>query len=91
MMANADGYRDLNCSPATAVGGVNLLKALPAPFHDGVLPDRRHHAGDRAAVPVAAQREGVRRLVADAGRRSQDRRLGAHHPALAAEAQALRG
>ena len=34
MMANADGYRFLKLFPATAVGGVNLLKAFASPFHD---------------------------------------------------------
>lgn len=34
MTANADGYHFLKLFPATAVGGVNLLKALASPFHD---------------------------------------------------------
>jgi 2-dehydro-3-deoxyphosphogluconate aldolase/(4S)-4-hydroxy-2-oxoglutarate aldolase len=37
MMANADGYRFLKLFPATAVGGVNLLKAFASPFHDVVF------------------------------------------------------
>ena len=36
-MANADGYRFLKLFPATAVGGVNLLKAFASPFHDVVF------------------------------------------------------
>jgi len=34
MTANADGYRFLKLFPATAVGGLNLLKAFASPFHD---------------------------------------------------------
>ncbi|MBX3606402.1 MAG: bifunctional 4-hydroxy-2-oxoglutarate aldolase/2-dehydro-3-deoxy-phosphogluconate aldolase [Piscinibacter sp.] len=34
MMANADGYGFLKLFPATAVGGLNLLKALHGPFPD---------------------------------------------------------
>lgn len=34
MMANADGYHFLKLFPATAVGGINLLKALHGPFPD---------------------------------------------------------
>ncbi len=34
MTANADGYHFLKLFPATAVGGVNLLKAFASPFHD---------------------------------------------------------
>lgn len=34
MMANADGYSFLKLFPATAVGGINLLKALHGPFPD---------------------------------------------------------
>jgi 2-dehydro-3-deoxyphosphogluconate aldolase/(4S)-4-hydroxy-2-oxoglutarate aldolase len=34
MMANADGYYFLKLFPATAVGGVPLLKALAGPFPD---------------------------------------------------------
>lgn len=34
MMANADGYGFLKLFPATAVGGINLLKALHGPFPD---------------------------------------------------------
>ena len=34
MMANADGYHFLKLFPATAVGGINLLKALYGPFPD---------------------------------------------------------
>lgn len=37
MMANADGYRFLKLFPATAVGGLNLLKAFASPFHDVVF------------------------------------------------------
>jgi 2-dehydro-3-deoxyphosphogluconate aldolase / (4S)-4-hydroxy-2-oxoglutarate aldolase len=37
MMANADGYRFLKLFPATAVGGINLLKAFASPFHDVVF------------------------------------------------------
>jgi 2-dehydro-3-deoxyphosphogluconate aldolase/(4S)-4-hydroxy-2-oxoglutarate aldolase len=34
MTANADGYHFLKLFPATAVGGLNLLKAFASPFHD---------------------------------------------------------
>lgn len=34
MMANADGYHFLKLFPATAVGGITLLKALHGPFPD---------------------------------------------------------
>lgn len=37
MTANADGYRFLKLFPATAVGGVPLLKAWASPFHDVVF------------------------------------------------------
>jgi 2-dehydro-3-deoxyphosphogluconate aldolase/(4S)-4-hydroxy-2-oxoglutarate aldolase len=37
MQANAAGYSFLKLFPATAVGGVNLLKALSGPFHDVVF------------------------------------------------------
>lgn len=37
MMANADGYHFLKLFPATAVGGVPLLKAWASPFHDVVF------------------------------------------------------
>jgi 2-dehydro-3-deoxyphosphogluconate aldolase/(4S)-4-hydroxy-2-oxoglutarate aldolase len=37
MVANADGYRFLKLFPATAVGGINLLKAFASPFHDVVF------------------------------------------------------
>ena len=82
MAANADGYRFLKFFPATAAGGIPMLKALAGPFADvRVLPHRRHHARDRAAVPGAAQRQGLRRLVADAAGRGGRAGLGAHHRA----------
>ncbi|MEX8496807.1 MAG: bifunctional 4-hydroxy-2-oxoglutarate aldolase/2-dehydro-3-deoxy-phosphogluconate aldolase [Leptothrix ochracea] len=34
MTANADGYHFLKLFPATAVGGLSLLKAFASPFHD---------------------------------------------------------
>ena len=37
MTANADGFRFLKLFPATAVGGVTLLKAFASPFHDVVF------------------------------------------------------
>lgn len=37
MTANADGYKFLKLFPATAVGGIPLLKALAGPFHDVVF------------------------------------------------------
>jgi 2-dehydro-3-deoxyphosphogluconate aldolase/(4S)-4-hydroxy-2-oxoglutarate aldolase len=37
MMANADGYRFLKFFPATAAGGIPMLKALAGPFHDVVF------------------------------------------------------
>ena len=37
MMANADGYRFLKFFPATAAGGIPMLKALAGPFPDVVF------------------------------------------------------
>lgn len=37
MMANADGYRFLKFFPATAAGGIPMLKAWAGPFHDVVF------------------------------------------------------
>ncbi|MFT3956520.1 MAG: bifunctional 4-hydroxy-2-oxoglutarate aldolase/2-dehydro-3-deoxy-phosphogluconate aldolase [Piscinibacter sp.] len=37
MQANADGYTFLKFFPATAAGGIPLLKALHGPFHDVVF------------------------------------------------------
>ena len=34
MQANADGYQFLKFFPATAAGGIPMLKALAGPFHD---------------------------------------------------------
>src|SRR5438552_14379861 len=39
---------------------------------------RRYHGGDSAAVSGAEERQGLRRLVADARRCRASRRLGAH-------------
>ena len=78
MAATADGLGFLKFFPATAAGGIphaeGAGRAVPG---CRVLPHRRHHRRDRTAVPGAAQRQGLRRLVADAGRRGGSRRLGA--------------
>ena len=37
MQANLDGYRFLKFFPATAAGGIPMLKALHGPFHDVVF------------------------------------------------------
>jgi 2-dehydro-3-deoxyphosphogluconate aldolase / (4S)-4-hydroxy-2-oxoglutarate aldolase len=37
MQANADGYRFLKFFPATAAGGIPMLKALAGPFADVVF------------------------------------------------------
>jgi len=37
MSANADGYNFLKFFPATAAGGIPMLKALAGPFHDVVF------------------------------------------------------
>jgi len=37
MTANADGYHFLKFFPATAAGGIPMLKALAGPFHDVVF------------------------------------------------------
>ena len=82
MQANADGYFFLKFFPAQQAGGIPMLKALAGPFTDVVFcPHRRHHAGDGAAVPGAAQRQGLRWLVADARRCREGTGLGAHHAA----------
>ena len=82
MTANDDGLTFLKFFPAVPAGGVAMLKALHGPFPDvsfcptgGITADNAPH------VSRAAQRAGVRRLVADAGRRDGAGRLGAHHAA----------
>jgi hypothetical protein len=58
-----------------------MLKALAGPFPDIAFCPTGGMTPANAALPGAAQREGLRRLLADAGRRGGGRRLGAHHAA----------
>ncbi len=84
MTATADGYSFLKFFPATAAGGIPMLKALAGPFPEvAFCPTGGITAGHSARVPGLAEREGMRRLVAHAGRCGAERRLGAHHPACA--------
>ena len=60
MAATDDGYRFLKFFPADAAGGIGDAEGVGrAVRRRRVLPDRRHHAGDRAGVPGAAQRQVV--------------------------------
>jgi len=91
MTANADGYRFLKLFPATAVGGVNLLKAFASPFHDvafcptgGVTPET---APQFLALPNVKVCGGSWLTPADAVKAGDWARI----TKLAVEAQALRG
>ncbi len=82
MQANADGYYFLKFFPAVQAGGIAMLKALAGPFGDVVFcPTGGISAEDRAAVPRAVERQGLRRLVADAGGCRRREGLGPHHAA----------
>jgi hypothetical protein len=78
MQANADGYFFLKFFPAMQAGGIAMLKALGGPFTDVVFcPTGGITLATRAGVPGAAEREGLRRLVADARRCGRGAGLGA--------------
>ena len=91
MMANADGYRFLKLFPATAVGGINLLKAFASPFHDVVFCPTGGITLDTApqflALPNVKVCGGSWLTPADAVKTGDWARI----TRLAAEAQALRG
>ena len=91
MMANADGYRVLKLFPATAVGGVNLLKAFASPFHDVVFCPTGGITLETApqflSLPNVKVCGGSWLTPADAVKTGD----WAHITRLAAEAQALRG
>ena len=90
MMANADGYRFLKLFPATAVGGINLLKAFASPFHDVVFCPTGGITLDTApqflALPNVKVCGGSWLTPADAIQSGDWARI----TRLAAEAQALR-
>lgn len=90
MMANADGYRFLKLFPATAVGGINLLKAFASPFHDVVFCPTGGITLDTApqflALPNVKVCGGSWLTPADAVKSGDWARI----TRLAAEAQALR-
>lgn len=90
MMANADGYRFLKLFPATAVGGLNLLKAFASPFHDVVFCPTGGITLDTApqflALPNVKVCGGSWLTPADAVQSGDWARI----TRLAAEAQALR-
>ncbi len=90
MTANADGYRFLKLFPATAVGGVQLLKAFASPFHDvafcptgGITPET---APQFLALPNVRVCGGSWLTPPDAVKSGDWARISK----LAAEAQALR-
>ena len=91
MMANADGYRFLKLFPATAVGGLNLLKAFASPFHDVVFCPTGGITLETApqflALPNVKVCGGSWLTPADAVKSGDWARI----TRLAAEAQALRG
>lgn len=91
MMANADGYRFLKLFPATAVGGVNLLKAFASPFHDVVFCPTGGITLETApqflSLPNVKVCGGSWLTPADAVKTGDWARI----TRLAAEAQALRG
>jgi 2-keto-3-deoxy-6-phosphogluconate aldolase len=80
MHANNDGYHFLKFFPATAAGGLPLLKAWASVFGDVVFcPTGGHHGGHRTAVSFPAQCGGLRRLVVDASGPDAQQRLGGSH------------
>ncbi|MDZ7858407.1 bifunctional 4-hydroxy-2-oxoglutarate aldolase/2-dehydro-3-deoxy-phosphogluconate aldolase [Sphaerotilus sp.] len=91
MMANADGYRFLKLFPATAVGGINLLKAFASPFHDVVFCPTGGITLETApqflALPNVKVCGGSWLTPADAVKSGDWARI----TRLAAEAQGLRG
>ncbi|MGR6806219.1 bifunctional 4-hydroxy-2-oxoglutarate aldolase/2-dehydro-3-deoxy-phosphogluconate aldolase [Sphaerotilus natans] len=91
MMANADGYRFLKLFPATAVGGINLLKAFASPFHDVVFCPTGGITLETApqflSLPNVKVCGGSWLTPADAVKTGDWARI----TRLAAEAQALRG
>ena len=91
MMANADGYRFLKLFPATAVGGLNLLKTFASPFHDVVFCPTGGITLETApqflALPNVKVCGGSWLTPADAVKSGDWARI----TRLAAEAQALRG
>lgn len=91
MMANADGYRFLKLFPATAVGGINLLKAFSSPFHDVVFCPTGGITLETApqflSLPNVKVCGGSWLTPADAVKTGDWARI----TRLAAEAQALRG
>lgn len=91
MMANADGYRFLKLFPATAVGGLNLLKAFASPFHDVVFCPTGGITLETApqflALPNVKVCGGSWLTPADAVKSGDWARI----TRLAVEAQALRG
>lgn len=91
MMASADGYRFLKLFPATAVGGVNLLKAFASPFHDVVFCPTGGITLETApqflSLPNVKVCGGSWLTPADAVKTGDWARI----TRLAAEAQALRG
>ncbi|MCK6425846.1 MAG: bifunctional 4-hydroxy-2-oxoglutarate aldolase/2-dehydro-3-deoxy-phosphogluconate aldolase [Burkholderiaceae bacterium] len=91
MTANADGWHFLKLFPATAVGGLNLLKAFAGPFHDvafcptgGITPET---APQFLALPNVKVCGGSWLTPADALRDGDWARI----TRLAQAAQALRG
>jgi 2-dehydro-3-deoxyphosphogluconate aldolase/(4S)-4-hydroxy-2-oxoglutarate aldolase len=91
MAANADGYRFLKLFPATAVGGLALLKAWASPFHDvafcptgGITPET---APQFLALPNVKVCGGSWLTPADALHDGDWARI----TRLAREAQGLRG
>ena len=91
MMASADGYRFLKLFPATAVGGINLLKAFASPFHDVVFCPTGGITLETApqflSLPNVKVCGGSWLTPADAVKTGDWARI----TRLAAEAQALRG
>jgi 2-dehydro-3-deoxyphosphogluconate aldolase / (4S)-4-hydroxy-2-oxoglutarate aldolase len=82
--ARAAGFRQLKLFPAQQAGGTGMLRALAGPFPDTTFCQR----GQCRRVPRIAECRLRRRIVAGAGRRTVQRRLGTHHDAGARNAGA---
>ena len=72
----ARGFRVCKLFPATAVGGLAMIKGLAGPVADLAVPDRRHHREHRRRVPRAEERRLHRRFVDGAGQLDRRRPVG---------------
>ena len=92
MQAADDGFRFLKFFPAVGRGRPGPAQGLGQPVRrHRLLSHRRHRHRQRAGLAGAAERQGRRRLVADAGRGAGGRGLGADHQAGARGERAAQG